>query len=228
MVPTNVLQRTFQIKHGDKTGTCFTIDQDGKQYIITARHVVSGFKPQQSISVSHQKQWKDLPCEIVGLGDGDVDIAVLAPPYQISPTHPLPATTALLYLGQDAYFLGFPYGLHTDVGALNADFPLPLIKKACVSSMNCFPGRQMNYVLLDGHNNPGFSGGPVVFYPPGRIDQVKVGAVISSYKYEWDPVFLEGKQTPLAYRYNTSIIVAFAIEYAVNLIKANPIGASVT
>ena len=40
MITTNVLQRTFHLKYGANSGTCFTIDIDGRQYVVTARHVV--------------------------------------------------------------------------------------------------------------------------------------------------------------------------------------------
>ena len=81
MIPTNVLQRTFRVGYGSGSGTCFTIDHDGKQYIVTAKHVVSGIKPTDSVTIYHEKQWKNLQCGLVGLAPGDVDIVVLAPPH---------------------------------------------------------------------------------------------------------------------------------------------------
>lgn len=229
MVSSNILKRTFNVQYGKGTGTCFTIDHEGKQYIVTAKHVVEGFGSKDSLSIFHERKWKKLSCDLVGLGEGDIDIAVLASSYQISPALVLPATAGNMILGQDVYFLGFPYGLRSEIGALNSDFPLPLVKKACVSSFN-FGTAKMDYMLLDGHNNPGFSGGPVVYHTPWNYnpqDPVKVAGVISSYRFEWDAVFLKGQQTPLEYRYNTGLIVAFSINHAIELITANPIGVRV-
>ncbi len=226
MVPSNALQRTFRMRYLADTATCFTIDVDGKQYIVTARHALPGVGQSVTIQLQHEGVWKDLSCEVVGIAPDEIDIVVLAPPHPISPSHPLPPTTKDMFLSQDAYFLGFPYGLHAEVGGLNADFPLPLVKKACVSMLALFPGKT-RYLLLDGHNNPGFSGGPVVFSPHGNPNDVRVAAVVSGYKFVWDKVFIEDKETDLAVKYNTGIIVAYAIDYALELIQARPIGAPV-
>lgn len=224
MVPSNILQRTFRIQFGNGTGTSFTLDVDGKQYLVTAKHVVEDIKPNDAIFIQHESQWKAIPTTLVGLGDEDFDVAVLALPIQLSPTHPLIPTTAHICLAQDIYFLGYPYGLHTEVGPeLNASFPLPLVKKGIVSSF-IFGDNQLNYLLLDGHNNPGFSGGPVFYTPSGQQNNFCVAGVISSYRYEWYPVFAQGQQTPLAYQYNTGIIIAVGIQVAVDLIKSNPMG----
>ena len=225
MVPKNVLQRTFRIMYGNGTGTAFTIDVDGKQYLVTAHHVIENIKDTDSISIYHEQQWKQIPTRLVGIGSPDFDIAVLALPYQISPTYPLTPTTAKIFLGQDIYFLGYPYGLHIEVGPdLNASFPLPLVKKGIVSSF-IFGDNQLNHLLLDGHNNPGFSGGPV-FYSTNGNQEFCVAGVISGYRYAWQPVFAQGQEIPLAYQYNTGLINAVGIDIALGLINANPIGFS--
>jgi hypothetical protein len=224
MVPNNILQRTFQIKYGDKTGTCFTLDFDGRQYLITARHL---FIPReiedQTIRIFYNEDWAKLSYSIVGFGEGDVDIAVLALEYIISPLHPLVPTTNGIILGQDAYFLGFPYGLRCEVGALNGNFPIPLVKKACVS-MFSLNGPGPAILLLDGQNNLGFSGGPVVFAMKEQGVTSYVAGVISGFRYEWEHIFNDNEKTELRIKYNTGIIIVFAIDYAITLIKANPIG----
>jgi hypothetical protein len=113
--------------------------------------------------------------------------------------------------------------VHTKAGPdLNASFPIPLVKKGIVSSF--ITGNQrLDYLLLDGHNNPGFSGGPVFYSVLGQHD-FRVAGVISGYRYEWHPVFSGGQETPLTYQYNTGIIISVGIQVAVDLIKANPIG----
>lgn len=223
MVPTNALQRTFRLKFGASTATCFTIDVDGRQYIVTARHALPGISGPVTIQLQHEGTWKDLTCTVVGLAD-EVDIAVLAPPHAISPSHPLEPTTRGMYLSQDAFFLGFPYGLHSEIGAINANFPLPLVKKACVSLFS-LTGSGPKYLLLDGHNNPGFSGGPVVYAVAGQLAAINVASVVSGYKFDWDKVFVKGHETDLAFKYNTGIVIAYSIEHAVDLIRSRPIGA---
>jgi len=226
MVPNSALHRTFRLKYGADTATCFTIDVDCKQYIVTARHSLPGVGQNVTIQLQHEDKWKDLQCEIVGLAPDDVDIAVLAPPHPISPWYPLEPTTKDIYLSQDAYFLGFPYGIHAEVGDLNMNFPLPLVKKVCVSMLPFSTGGS-KYFLLDGHNNPGFSGGPVVYSPPGQLAATNVAGVISGYKFVWNQVYIKNKETELAIKSNTGIVIGYSIEYAVDLILARPMGAPV-
>ena len=77
--------------------------------------------------------------------------------------------------------------------------------------------------FLDGHNNPGFSGGPVVFKEPNK-NEFKVALVISGYRYTHEPIFIGDQQVPLAYHYNTGIIVSYGVKHAVDVINENPIG----
>ena len=224
MVTTNILQRTFRIKSTDP-GTCFTIDVDNRQYIITARHVVKGLVGQSTVKIMQEGKWKNLQVKLVGHSKGEVDISVLAAEFQISPTHPLNPTAAGMILGQDIYFLGFPYGLMSDVGVLNRNFPLPLVKKGIVSMVEFSEG----FILLDGHNNPGFSGGPVVFRRDNRGNDFSIAGVVSGYRYAREPVYeneeQEQKESPIGYhKSNTGIIVASSIKYALDLISQNPIG----
>ena len=40
MVTVNVHMRVYRIRRGKFEGTCFAIDVDGRQYMVTANHVV--------------------------------------------------------------------------------------------------------------------------------------------------------------------------------------------
>jgi hypothetical protein len=224
MVPNNVLTRTFRIAFNEQFGTAFTIDVEGKQYLITARHLVNE-QGAVTIQVQHEMQWKNLRCNVIGRGADNADITVLAPALQLSYTLPLLPSIDKMALGMDVHFLGFPYGLQSNVPKeINLDFPLPLVKKACVS-MFALQEPTGKYFLLDGQNNPGFSGGPVVFVPIGKgIDKVSVAGVISGFQYQWEPIYAGGKEVPLAIKYNTGIVIAYAIGHALDIIAANPIG----
>ena len=151
MLPTtNILQRTFRISHGGQTGTCFTVDVDDRQYLVTAKHLVESVDGSCMVQIFQDGTWKNLPAELVGHGAGSNDITVLAPVTQLSVRYPLHATTAGLTLGQDVLFLGFPYGLANELGELNNYFPVPLVKKGIVSALQFEEARVL---LLDGHNN---------------------------------------------------------------------------
>ena len=81
-------------------------------------------------------------------------------------------------------------------------------------------------MLLDGHNNPGFSGAPVVRRWDGR--QQTVIGVVAAYKSETLPI-LDGAGQPGPYRYamNTGIVVRYDARQIRRLIEANPIGLEV-
>jgi hypothetical protein len=68
MVPNYVLQRTFHVKFGGGAATAFTIDVDGRQYIVTAKHVVEGIRPQDSLEIWHAQTWNSIKVDLVGLG----------------------------------------------------------------------------------------------------------------------------------------------------------------
>ena len=81
--------------------------------------------------------------------------------------------------------------------------------------------------ILDGINNPGFSGGPVIV---GTGDSLKFAAVISGYYLEPTEV-IRGGGSQLApdvpndlVNVNSGFILAFDIAHAVDVIKKNPIG----
>ena len=222
MVPTaNVLQRTFQFLFCGSQGTCFTIDLENRQYIVTAKHLVESITDYASLDIKYEETWKKLEVNLVEHCTGDVDISVLHAEMQLSPTLPLPASCDGLTLGQDLYFLGFPYGMASEVGEINRNFPLPLVKKATLSALQS----ESQPFLLDGHNNPGFSGGPVVFsHTENKSGGFSVAAVISGYQWEVTPVYMRDEKTPLEYKSNTGIIIAYPVEHAVDLIGQNPIG----
>ena len=140
MVTSNAIHRTFAIKWNGATGTGFTIDRESRQYLITARHVVSGIESGDTIHIYHDGTWKDLVVHVVGIGNGEVDVTVLSCPVRLSPLHPLVSTSAGLVVGQSISFLGFPFGWGTSEWGgggedINRGFPLPFIKAGIVSAL---------------------------------------------------------------------------------------------
>jgi hypothetical protein len=138
---------------------------------------------------------------------------------------PLNATSADVIFGQDLFFLGFP--LYTDTDVMKG-FPLPLIKKAVLSG-SLRQGGKTEVFLLDGHNNPGFSGGPVVFKPGNKPNaEYRVLGLVSAYRLEEQDVYFNRKPTGLKHAENAGIMLAPAIKIATDMIKSNPIGLALT
>ena len=221
MVTANVVHRILHIGRADSQGTAFTVDHGGKQYLVTARHVVEGIASGERISVVHQEQQELIEINVVGVGEGVVDVAVLACQQQLSPMHPLEPTTAGLVYGQQAYFLGFPFGWDAGGEHINHGLPLPFVKAGVISA---WTNGTVKRIYIDSHVNEGFSGGPVVFSPPGDQKVLRVAGVVVGYPKRFQPVVDEHGNTVALAQENPGLVLAIDISHVVALIDANPIG----
>jgi S1-C subfamily serine protease len=220
MITANVIHRVFRIRVDGAEGTAFTIEIDNREYLVTAKHVAESVTGEHEIELFSHGGWTNLRVEPVGHAAGDSDISVLAARVQLTAGDlPLPATSIGVIYGQDVYFLGFPYGFLGRYTFEPSGYPLPFVKRATVSMLDG------PLFLLDGHNNPGFSGGPVVFRKPGE-QELNVAAVVSGFHYVDEPIYSGSGPTPLTYQYNTGIIVTHSIDAALDLIAARPVGCS--
>lgn len=159
MIPTmNTLQRTYLVRDGGSIGTGFTIDRDGRQYLVTAKHVSEGSVG--VIDVFHDGHWKNLDVTVVGAGMEGEDVMVLCADRQLSPAHPLGTNDKGISLGQQVRFLGFPFAWrYDDLGKINNGWPIPIVKAGILSRLSSRNDRRL---LVDAHGNKGFSGGPLV------------------------------------------------------------------
>lgn len=224
MVTNHILQRVFNIFYGGRSGTCFTIDVDGRQYIVTACHLVRdipGNGSVHAVQIAANNTCKEVHVKAVGHLITQ-DISVLAAQNWHSPTHPLSVTMDGVRLSEEVFFLGYPYGISSGGEHLNNGFPMPFVKKAILSS----PANNQGLFCLDGHNNIGFSGGPVVRMEGGT--NTFVIGVVSGYRYEEKKVYgADSKTTDNKIKENTGIVYAYPSDLALTLIKNNPIGLQV-
>lgn len=258
-VTTNVFERVLDVRvnadtpHAE-TATAFTLDVDGREYLITAKHVVAGLGDEGRIDIFINNNWKQLKVKIFRCAD-PVDIAVLIPPYQLTVAFPL-SINGGVYYGQEAYFLGFPFGIRTPASGVNGPYPIALIKRGTVSSIEKInPVGNATRILLDGYNNPGFSGGPIVYRDmdkPGYV--MGVIGVIAGFIPEVVPTmekhdipspadasetaksqpwriqhrangtWFEFVDTDKFVALNTGLVVGFGIQPAIDLIRQHPIG----
>lgn len=231
LITSNVIHRTFHIGWRDSIGTAFAIDRASKQYLVTARHVVKEIKSGDAIKLFHEGKWKDLPVDVVGIGKGEIDVAVLACSVRLSLALSLVASAGDIVYGQQVFFLGYPFGWDAGGEQINRGVPLPFVKGGIVSAIEF---GDVSRIFLDAHVNKGFSGGPVVFVPYGQPqNELRVAGIVVSYPI---PEFLpivdhngdsvtdqEGK--PIGYvQENPGFVVAIGIKHALELIDANPIG----
>jgi hypothetical protein len=239
-----VLARVLMVQSQYFSGSIFSIDVDNREYWITAKHILTGAKhpPYGSIaskSVSLKilnpgaegEQWMSVVFSVIDPGN-DVDIVVLAPPGPLmdGPFQSIAVSSDNIGLGNDCEFLGFPFG-----GGWRAKFDngksywMPFIKHCVTSAFNTEPQRMW---VLDGINNDGFSGGPVIYHTG---PQQQIFAVISGVRQEPAEVIFGnsednlGKLNPPASQkatvnVNSGFIIAYDIKYATDAIAANPIG----
>ncbi len=231
MITSNIIHRTFHIRWNKLIGAGFTIDHRSKQYLVTARHVVPGIESGKAIKIFHDEKWKDLVVNVVGIGTGDVDVAVLACSIRLSSSLPLVAATEDFTLGHPVAFLGYPFGWDSGGEEINRGVPVPFVKAGVISGWQL---GDVSRIFLDAQGNKGFSGGPVVFVPYGQPrNELRVVGIISHYPTprflpivdrNGNPVTDQGGE-PIGYvKENPGIVVAYTIKHALELIDANPIG----
>ena len=79
-------------------------------------------------------------------------------------------------------------------------------------------------MYVDALNNPGFSGGPIVFQPPSKTD-FKVAGIVSKFKIEFEQVIdPDGDHTEMTVAYNTGFLIGYDISKAIEIIDRNPNG----
>jgi hypothetical protein len=214
-VISNIFSRVMIIKTPKGKGTAFTIEVDGQQYLITARHVLPD-TPTVTFSVEigdRPPHWlQDVkPLDTV---HPNADVAALPLTEPLTPTLPVIPSTAGLIVSQDVYFLGYPARLpNFSPPAERSAF----VKKGIISALHITP-QGVHILYVDGFNNPGFSGGPVVFYRAGSttppFGDLHVGGVISARVRSEEEKGLEAIAT------NSGILIATDIFHAVEAIRS--------
>jgi hypothetical protein len=288
------LLQTRLIQTTKSVGTAFVVNVDNREYWITAKHIFSGIEnappgvfttktvqanillPFSKGDNDQDKKWETVTFTTIDPGK-DIDILVLVPDHSL--TKFLPAESmklasdadpadehALVPIGGDCDFLGYPYGsgwrASIPVYTLNkgskppgddGKFKLsettktidwawsPFVKRCTLSASMVQNG--ITVFVLDGINNLGFSGGPVVTGNGGSLDAF---AVISSFHAEPlevlpapepgqayvspipPPPPLPGQKSKQQPRQvvesNSGLILAYDITPAIKAIHGHPIG----
>jgi hypothetical protein len=226
-VPTEMLERTWFIKVGSEAGTAFLLDHQDRIYLVTAKHVVAGVPAiGATIQVWQSNQWKNYETvKTLYPPSPRADIAVfetnekIPHPYSIQPAE---GSAGGVTFGQRDWFLGFPFGLGTQFGK-KATIPLtgriPFIKGGTMSAIDA---RDPEAVILyiDGFNNPGFSGGPIIYWDFSQ-HKYKILGVVEAYREEAANVQIKGKNVPTPILVNSGILLGYTIQPAIEAIERN-------
>ena len=225
MITANVFNRVFFIR-ADRYGTAFSIEVDGREYLVSAKHLFESPESVKMIKLMHDNKWLDVEVQLVGACRGEVDIAVFVAGIGLTPSeYMVPATSAGATLGQDVYFVGFPYKMWANLGAIMANRPVPFIKKGTLSSAFDFSS-DVRQIYVDAINHEGFSGAPLVFSKIGdQFNELNFLGVVSRFKTEHEEVIGgDGEHNGMTVEYNTGFLMEYGIENEVDLIKINQIG----
>jgi len=247
---TGILFNTLMIRNGHDAGTMFAVQVDNREYWLTAKHILTGRKSGPAGEVKEKEislqvldpvgtdiKWDEVKFKVIDPGK-DVDIVVLVPTTTLtrSDIQPLKISSERFEFGDECSFLGYPFAQTWMATFKDYVFKMPYIKHCYISGMIQQP---VKVLVLDGINNPGFSGGPVL-YKTGP-NQVVIG-VISGYHSEPGQVHSievpndstavqmpkntkvkhTGKESVVDL--NTGIIIAYIAEPIVDAVRTNPIG----
>ncbi len=201
----------FQLR--DEKGlmcTGFYLPWGSQKYIVTAKHFLQ--KPKVQVTICIDEKWLELPSKVIHCSRDDIDISAI----DISESRPFNVNDILLpeytcenvFIGDDCFFLGFPYGIKSVFGFKDAPFAkltFPLVKRATVSA-GIMDSQNTNIgFYMDGHNNPGFSGGPCL----KRAGQGKwtLFGVVSSYIPQENILYDEENRVRMILNENSGIFI---------------------
>lgn len=234
--PTTALfARVLMVQSAHDRGTIFALNVDQREYWITAKHILTGKKHPPHGTLENKstllqilnpgvegEQWVSVTFSVIDPGN-DVDIVVLAPPNPLFGEAASTISTGSdnVVLGGDCEFMGFPFGAGWHGTYNGKPIWMSFVKHCTVSGVVPEPER---FWVLDAINNGGFSGGPVF---TGTGSQLKIVGVVSGYRTEptdvipSDPAVKPNATANL----NSGFFIAYDIEYAIDAIHKNPIGA---
>lgn len=213
----NIFERVVRITTSRGQGSGVVVEFGANTYVITARHLFLGQEGEgEEIEVwhrSHCQQLKYTPTLPLSAG---VDIEILRVANDFArPDLPVRLSSDGNIYSGDVFFLGFPYGLGIgdEIG-----IQLPFVKSGIMGGSTRIENKWICW-LLDGINNPGFSGGPVVHYHHASGTPSIMG-IVHGYHHEHIQTYLSGKPiAELTVPLNTGIILAWDIAYAKALME---------
>jgi hypothetical protein len=222
------------------TGTAFFVTEDDVPYLITAKHMFENVGVLDggpfTLWVRVAGNWLPLDIAVHFSDDVNVDMAVAT----ISGARPKGVKGFVfcgeddkLSLGDEGLFLGYPFSMDDNPNDFNGSIPapytgrvVPFVKRATLSGLiHVDPGATI-MLVLDGINNHGFSGGPLIF--SSKSSRVCVAGVVVSYRTALAPVLDQNNQaTPQSAEENSGIFYAVPTLYADEIIeklRAHPDG----
>lgn len=179
LVSSAILQRVFKIRVENIIGTGFVVEKADEIFLVTAKHLFENvdYPEKTTIEIYTEKGVEQIDNQIKYSNQNDVAV-IQTSRFDSCSFEKVNYTNEELFLSQEVFMLGFPYGYEMESYKLNNDYPFPLVKHGIVSG---FMGDKL---WIDWDNNQGFSGGPVVYRKQneeGYSDVEYIAGVISCY-----------------------------------------------
>ena len=180
LVSSAILQRVFKIQVEDMMGTGFIVEKEGKKFLVTAKHLFNNvnYPEKTTVEIYTENGFEKINNQIKYATQSDVAV-IQTSRFDSYHFEKVNYTTEGLFLSQEVFMLGFPYGYQIESYKLNNGYPLPLVKHGIVAGF-----MEDNKLWIDWDNNQGFSGGPVVYRrlnEEGYSDIEYIGGIIVSY-----------------------------------------------
>ena len=228
-MPVEILRQTFKVRTEAGTGTAFSVEVDGRQYIVTAQHVVGSMAPDVLDMQTSSAGWRQVPVMAVGMAGPPVDVAVMATDSVLGSRSSVPVGVGTVSYGQAVRFLGYPFGLDfTPIPGVRTA-PLPFIKAGILSALRPVPNEVgLLELFVDAAGNPGFSGGPLVLprRSTAKGDSIAwhiAGVVTSGVTHRVPLKDVSGAVVGFV-KVDAGILRVTSIDAVTRMIRANPAG----
>jgi hypothetical protein len=211
-----ILDHVYHLTTDTLSGTCFLIEYKNHEYLVTAAHLFKKrAKSKSKINITiYNGTSTSITAELLKHSDSTVDVAVLKIPNSLKKST-VYSIDGRVTVGQQVYFLGFPSFNGFQFASVTKLGTFPLVKSGIFSGTI-----QINDYLLefiDGHNNPGFSGGPVVVHNY-ETNSDNICCIISGYYPEIKNLIIQGKVSEYLILENSGIIKSFPAPLALKII----------
>ncbi|MDP3551459.1 MAG: hypothetical protein Q8R81_13855 [Novosphingobium sp.] len=169
---------TINVAYGKNRGTGYLVTIDSKTVIVSACHIFSGIQVGDSIQIISNAEENFFSVVAYFECESGYDICAISVDGVCVEHLKDTQMGGVLDLGEELKFLGYPHGISSTLPGRLA-FPSPLVRTAFFSGV--IKQGDLDLIILDGFNNPGFSGGPL--FKMTELGASLVG-IISSYRWE--------------------------------------------
>lgn len=238
----DILSRVLYIQTSNGKGTGFAVSIDGKEYLITAKHVIDSptclAAIGEKLKIYKNDEWVDYTINhIYRHSNNELDVCAISFDNQIMPKSlsSIEINCEGMRHGENCRFLGFPETWNTDgkehncipIGGETWPYPIPFIKRCIMSKPAYISG--LNIYYIDSVVNKGFSGAPLIFQH-SKTGKLQIAGVCVKHKLDKHSILSKRDQNgtiqPLQESSQTysDMSVVHPIGYIKVLIERNPFG----